>query len=50
VFAALLAPSALSLLATTFTDAKERGNAFGVYGTVAASGSAIGLLVGGALT
>ncbi len=50
VFAALLAPSALSLLATTFTDAKERGKAFGVYGTVAASGSAIGLLVGGALT
>jgi len=50
VFAALLAPSALSLLTTTFTDPKERGKAFGVYGTVAASGSAIGLLLGGALT
>jgi EmrB/QacA subfamily drug resistance transporter len=50
VFAALLAPSALSLLATTFTDPKERGKAFGVYGAVAASGSAIGLLLGGALT
>jgi EmrB/QacA subfamily drug resistance transporter len=50
VFAALLAPSALSLLTTTFTDPKERGKAFGIYGTVAASGSAIGLLLGGALT
>jgi EmrB/QacA subfamily drug resistance transporter len=50
VFAALLAPSALSLLATTFTDQKERGKAFGVYGAVAASGSGIGLLLGGALT
>ena len=50
VFAALLAPSALSLLATTFTDVKERGKAFGVYGAVAASGSGLGLLLGGALT
>jgi EmrB/QacA subfamily drug resistance transporter len=50
VFAALLAPSALSLLATTFTDAKERAKAFGVYGAVAASGSGLGLLIGGALT
>ena len=50
VFAALLAPSALSLLTTTFTDARERGKAFGVYGAVAASGSGIGLLLGGALT
>jgi EmrB/QacA subfamily drug resistance transporter len=50
VFAALLAPSALSLLATTFTGPKERGKAFGVYGAVAASGSGLGLLIGGALT
>jgi EmrB/QacA subfamily drug resistance transporter len=50
VFAALLAPSALSLLATTFSDPRERGKAFGVYGAVAASGSGIGLLLGGALT
>jgi MFS family permease len=49
-FAALLAPSALSLLTTTFTDPKERGKAFGVYGAVAASGSGLGLLIGGALT
>src|SRR5262249_1994996 len=50
VFAALLAPSALSLLATTFTDPKERGKAFGIYGAVAASGAGLGLLIGGALT
>jgi EmrB/QacA subfamily drug resistance transporter len=50
VFAALLAPSALSLLTTTFTDVKERAKAFGVYGAVAASGSGLGLLLGGALT
>ena len=50
VFAALLAPSALSLLTTTFTDPKERGKAFGIYGAVAASGSGLGLLIGGALT
>ena len=50
VFAALLAPSALSLLTTTFTDPKERSKAFGVYGAVAASGSGLGLLIGGALT
>ena len=50
VFAALLAPSALSLLTTTFSDPKERGKAFGVYSAVAASGSGIGLLLGGALT
>ncbi|UWE12184.1 MFS transporter [Actinacidiphila bryophytorum] len=49
-FAALLAPTALSLLATTFTDPKERGKAFGVFSAVAASGGGIGLLIGGALT
>jgi len=50
VFAALLAPSALSLLVTTFHDPEERGKAFGVFGAVAASGTALGLLIGGALT
>ncbi|MET7450771.1 DHA2 family efflux MFS transporter permease subunit [Streptomyces sp. NPDC005574] len=49
-FAALLAPSALSLLTTTFTDPKERGKAFGIYGALAGSGSAIGFIVGGLLT
>ncbi|MFF1764243.1 MFS transporter [Streptomyces sp. NPDC058249] len=49
-FAAVLAPSALSLLTTSFTDPKERGKAFGVYGALAGSGSAIGLIAGGLLT
>ncbi|MER5941770.1 MFS transporter [Streptomyces sp. NPDC001928] len=50
VFGALLAPAALSLLTTTFTDAKERAKAFGVYGAIAGAGGAIGLLLGGVLT
>ncbi|MBZ4322704.1 MFS transporter [Streptomyces huiliensis] len=50
VFAALLAPSALSLLTTTFTDPRERGKAFGVYSGIAGAGSAVGLLAGGLLT
>jgi EmrB/QacA subfamily drug resistance transporter len=50
VFGAMLAPAALSLLATTFTDPRERGKAFGIYGGVAAGGGAVGLLLGGALT
>ncbi|MCQ9181625.1 MFS transporter [Streptomyces sp. IBSBF 2953] len=50
VFAAVLAPSALSLLTTTFTDPKERGKAFGIYGALAGSGAAIGFILGGLLT
>jgi EmrB/QacA subfamily drug resistance transporter len=50
VFAAVLAPAALSLLATTFTDPAERAKAFGVYAGIAGTGGAIGLLLGGALT
>jgi EmrB/QacA subfamily drug resistance transporter len=49
-FAALLVPSALSLLTTTFTEPKERGKAFGIYGAIAGAGGAVGLLLGGALT
>jgi EmrB/QacA subfamily drug resistance transporter len=50
VFGALLAPAALSLLTTTFADPAERGRAFGVFGAIAGSGAAIGLLLGGILT
>jgi EmrB/QacA subfamily drug resistance transporter len=50
VFAALLAPSALSLLSVTFTDVKERAKAFGVFGAIAGGGAAIGLTLGGLLT
>lgn len=49
-FGALLAPAALSLLAVTFTDAKERAKAFGVFGAIAGGGGAVGLLLGGVLT
>jgi EmrB/QacA subfamily drug resistance transporter len=49
-FAALLAPAALSLLTTTFTVPEERNRAFGVFGTIGASGAAVGLMLGGALT
>src|ERR1039457_7140130 len=44
-FAALLVPSGLSLLTNTFTEQKDRGKAFGIYGAIAGAG-----LIGGALT
>jgi EmrB/QacA subfamily drug resistance transporter len=50
VFGALLAPSALGLLTTTFSDPAERGKAFGIFGAIAGGGAAIGLLLGGLLT
>ncbi|MFR9755507.1 MFS transporter [Streptomyces sp. TR06-5] len=50
VFGALLAPSALSLLAITFRDGKDRAKAFGIYGAIAGGGGAIGLILGGLLT
>lgn len=46
-FGALLAPAALSLLTTTFPAGRERARAFGVFATLAVSGSAIGMLLGG---
>lgn len=49
-FGALLAPSVLALLTTTFTDPEERGKAFGIYGAIAGAGGALGLLLGGILT
>jgi EmrB/QacA subfamily drug resistance transporter len=49
-FGALLAPSALALLSTIFTDRDERGKAFGIYGAIAGGGAAVGLLLGGILT
>ncbi|WP_149179224.1 MFS transporter [Streptomyces sp. TRM49041] len=50
IFGALLAPAALSLLTTTFTDPGERAKAFSVFGVIAGAGGAIGLLLGGVLT
>ncbi|MCC6790662.1 MAG: MFS transporter [Thermomicrobiales bacterium] len=49
-FAALLAPAALSIVVTTFVDPRERARAFGIYGAIAGSGAAVGLLLGGFLT
>jgi EmrB/QacA subfamily drug resistance transporter len=50
LFAALLAPAALSLISVTFTEVKERSRAFAVYGAISGGGAAIGLILGGALT
>ncbi|WP_129665257.1 MFS transporter [Phytoactinopolyspora endophytica] len=50
VFGALLAPAALSLLAITFTDGRERARAFGIFGAIAGGGGAVGLILGGLLT
>jgi EmrB/QacA subfamily drug resistance transporter len=49
-FAAVMAPSALSLLTVAFTEPRERARAFAVYGGIAGGGAAIGLILGGALT
>ncbi|GAA2667268.1 MFS transporter [Actinoplanes palleronii] len=49
-FGAALAPAALSLLSTTFTQPAERGKAFGIFGAISGAGGGIGLLLGGVLT
>lgn len=49
-FGAILAPSALGTLVATFREPRERGRAFGVFGSVAAGGGAVGLILGGLLT
>jgi EmrB/QacA subfamily drug resistance transporter len=49
-FGAVLAPSALGTLVSTFRDPRERGRAFGVFGSVAGGGGAVGLILGGVLT
>ncbi len=48
--AAVIAPTALSLVFVLFQDPQERGRAFAVYGAIASSGGALGLVAGGALT
>lgn len=51
LFAAALAPAALSLVSVTFaSNASERGRAFAVFGAVSGMGGAIGLTLGGVLT
>jgi EmrB/QacA subfamily drug resistance transporter len=48
--AALISPAALSLVTTIFTEGAERNRALGVWGAVAGSGGAAGVLLGGMLT
>src|ERR1700761_4666619 len=50
VAGAMLAPAALATLVTTFRDPRDRGKAFGVFGSVAVAGGAVGLILGGVLT
>ncbi len=47
---AILAPATLSLLTSTFTDPQERRRALGAWSATAASGAAVGVLLGGVLT
>jgi EmrB/QacA subfamily drug resistance transporter len=49
-FGAILAPAALGTLISIFRDPRERGRAFGVFGSVAGGGGAVGLILGGVLT
>ncbi|HEX5121331.1 MAG TPA: MFS transporter [Pseudonocardiaceae bacterium] len=49
VCAALLAPATLSILAVTFTEPAARVRAYSALSAIAMSGSAVGLLAGGAL-
>ncbi len=48
--AAILSPAALSIVTTIFRDGSERNKALGVWGAVAGSGGAAGVLLGGVLT
>ena len=48
--AALVSPAALAIVTTTFREGAERNKALGVWGAVAGSGGAAGVLLGGILT
>jgi EmrB/QacA subfamily drug resistance transporter len=47
---ALVAPAALSIITTTFSEGRDRTRALGVWSAVAVGGGAVGLLLGGILT
>src|SRR4051812_11307114 len=47
---AILSPAALSIVTTTFKEGAERNKALGIWGAVAGSGGAVGVLLGGVLT
>src|SRR6187549_1101998 len=48
--AAFISPAALAIITTTFQEGAERAKALGVWAAIAIGGSAVGLIVGGALT
>jgi EmrB/QacA subfamily drug resistance transporter len=48
--AAFISPAALAIVTTTFAEGAERAKALGVWAAIAIGGSAVGLIVGGALT
>src|SRR5262249_43621173 len=47
---AIVAPAALSLVATTFPEGRPRNRAMGVYAAMSIAGAAVGLIAGGLLT
>ena len=47
---AMIAPAAMTLLMTTFTDPRELGKAFGFWGASAAAGGSAGVFLGGVIT
>jgi EmrB/QacA subfamily drug resistance transporter len=47
---ALIAPAAMTLLMSTFSDPKELGKAFGFWGASAAAGGSAGVFLGGVIT
>jgi MFS family permease len=48
--AALVAPTALSILAVTFSEGRERNWALGIFGAVGGSSASIGVIASGLLT
>ena len=48
--AALVAPSALSILAVTFSEGRERNWALGIFGAVGGSSASVGVIASGLLT
>ena len=48
--AALVAPSALSLITALFDEGSQRNKALGILGAISGSGAAFGVLLGGVLT
>src|SRR5437868_1708146 len=48
--AAIISPATLSIIMTTFDEGAERNKALGIWGAMAGSGAAAGVLMGGILT